>query len=88
MTSRNRRTWAPDPDSRRVYELDVKLFGGPVTKEFLKDNPVVSRMIQIRGGQTPAKLHEAIFDAFNREEEHLYEFHVGGKGPMGPKARR
>jgi hypothetical protein len=33
-------------------------------------------------------LHEAIFDAFDREEEHLYEFQLGGSGPMDPKARR
>jgi hypothetical protein len=33
-------------------------------------------------------LHHAIFHAFDREEEHWYEFQVGGKGPMDPKARR
>lgn len=29
-----------------------------------------------------------IFDAFDREEEHMYEFQPAGKGPMDPKARR
>jgi Plasmid pRiA4b ORF-3-like protein len=48
----------------------------------------LSRTIQIRGDQTLAELHRAIFDAFDREEEHMYEFQIGGKGPMDPKARR
>lgn len=73
---------------RRVYELQVFLVGGPITREFARKNKVVSRTIQIRGDQTLASLHEAIFDAFDRDDEHLYEFQVGGKGPNDPKARR
>jgi hypothetical protein len=49
---------------------------------------VISRTIQIRGDQTLEDLHDTIFDAFDREEEHMYEFQIGGKGPMDPKARR
>lgn len=26
-------------------------------------------------------MHETIFDAFDREEEHVYEFRAGGKYP-------
>jgi len=70
-----------------IYELEVSLLSGPVTEEFAKANPAVSRTIQIRGGQTLARLHEAIFDAFGRDEEHMYEFQVGGKKPMDRKAR-
>jgi hypothetical protein len=33
-------------------------------------------------------LHYAIFDAFDREDQHMYEFQMGGKRPMDPKARR
>ena len=33
-------------------------------------------------------LHNAIFSAFDREDHHMYEFQIGGKGPMDPKARR
>jgi hypothetical protein len=33
-------------------------------------------------------LHHAIFKAFDRYDEHLYEFQVGGERPMDPKARR
>jgi hypothetical protein len=59
-----------------------------MTESFLKKNRVVSRTIQIRGDQTLAELHRAIFDAFDREEEHMYEFQIGGEGPMDPRARR
>lgn len=72
----------------RIYELEVTLLAGPVTEEFAGANPVVSRTIQIRGDQTLETLHEAIFDAFEREEEHMYEFQLGGERPMDPKGRR
>jgi hypothetical protein len=71
----------------RLYTLEVFLISGPVTEKFAKKNPVVSRTIQIRGDQTLADLHNAIFDAFGRWEEHMYEFQFG-KGPMDPKAPR
>jgi len=72
----------------KLYTLDVSVIDGPMTESFLKKNKVVSRTIQIRGDQTLAELHRAIFDAFDREQEHMYEFQVGGEGPMDPKARR
>jgi hypothetical protein len=72
----------------RLYTLDVFLIGGPITRKFAKKNRVVSRTIQIRGDQTLENLHYAIFEAFGREEEHMYEYQLGGKGPMDPKARR
>jgi hypothetical protein len=71
----------------RVYTLEVFLFSGPITERFAKQNPVVSRTIQIRGDQTLGDLHHAIFDAYGRWEEHLYEFQFG-KGPMDPKGQR
>jgi hypothetical protein len=61
---------------------------GPLAKNFVQKNRVLSRTIQIRGDQTLEDLHHAIFAAFDREEEHMYEFQVGGKGPMDPQARR
>jgi hypothetical protein len=39
-----------------------------------------SRTIQIKGSQTLQDLHYAIFDAFDRWDEHLYEFNLGS-GP-------
>ncbi len=70
-----------------LYTLTVFLLSGPVTNAFTRKNPVVSRTIQIRGDQTLADLHRAIFDAFDREEEHSYEFQFG-QGPMDPQAAR
>ncbi len=70
-----------------LYTLEVALIGGPVTEEFAEKNPIVTRTIQIRGDQTLDKLHFAIFDAFDRDDEHMYEFQIGGKGPQDPKAR-
>ena len=71
-----------------LYTLEVQLIGGPVTEDFVSENPLVSRTIQIAGKQTLERLHHAIYLAFDREEEHMYEFQIGGKGLMDPKARR
>jgi hypothetical protein len=88
--ARSRKAPAHQPggqDKERLYILEVFLLSGPITEKFAKKNPVVSRTIQIRGDQTLADLHHAIFDALGRWEEHLHEFQFG-KGPMDPKARR
>lgn len=60
-----------------LYAVDVFLFSGPVTSAFAKKNPVVARTIQIRGDQTLECFHQAIFEAFDREEEHMYQFQFG-----------
>ncbi|MEM8831719.1 MAG: plasmid pRiA4b ORF-3 family protein [Cyanobacteria bacterium P01_G01_bin.19] len=72
----------------RVYVLEVFLTGGNVTESFIEQNPIVSRTIEIRADQTLANLHQAIFRAFDREEEHMYEFQIGGNGPYDPQAKR
>jgi hypothetical protein len=64
--------------------LEVFLISGPVSATFAKKNRVVSRTILIRGDQTLAELHQAIFEAYGRWEGHAYEFQFG-KGPMDPK---
>ena len=71
----------------RLFTLEVCIISGPMTEKFVKKNKVISRAIQIRGDQTLEDLHEAIFDAFDREEEHMCEFQIGGKRPMDPKAK-
>jgi hypothetical protein len=71
----------------QLYTLRVSLLTGPVTEGFASANPVVSRTLQLRGDQTLADLHRAIFRAFDREEEHLYEFQLG-KGPYDPQGPR
>jgi Plasmid pRiA4b ORF-3-like protein len=73
-----------DQGKVRLYTLEVFLLSGPISASFAKKNRVISRTIQIRGDQTLEHLHEAIFDAFGRWEEHMYEFQFG-KGPMDPK---
>jgi len=73
---------------KKLYTLDVFIISGPLTKSFAKENKVISRTIQICGAQTLENLHHAIFYAFNREDDHMYEFQIGGKGPMDRKARR
>lgn len=75
------------PAENCLYTLEVSLLSGPITKAFAKRNKAVSRTIQIRGDQTLSDLHEAIFKAFDREEEHMYEFQFG-KGPHDRKGKR
>ena len=76
-----------DQGHLRLFTLEVFIISGPITEKFAKKNPVVSRTVQVRGDQTLEDLHRAIFDAYGRWEEHMYEFQFG-KGPMDPKARR
>jgi hypothetical protein len=71
-----------------IYTLEVFVISGPVSEKFAKKNPIISRTIEIRGDQTLEELHNAIFKAFKRFDNHMYEFQVGGKGPNDPKARR
>ena len=72
---------------KRLYTLQVFIISGPITEEFAQENEVVARTIKIRGDQTLEDLHNAIFEALDREEEHMYEFQIGGKGPQDPRAR-
>ncbi len=82
----------PDKKPRRVaenpgmpptnlYVLSVFLVGGPISEKFAKKQ--ISRVIEIRGDQTLEQLHEAIFQAYDRWEQHLYEFQFG-KRPFDP----
>jgi len=72
-------TSAPLPAN--LYVLAVFLTGGPVSEKFA--NQVVCRDIEIRGDQSLEHLHQTIFEAFDRFEEHLYEFQFG-KRPFDP----
>ncbi len=74
--------------SDALYILEVNLVDGPLTESFVRKNPRIARTIQIKGAQTLKTLHRSIFQAFNREEEHLYEFQVGGDGPDDPDCQR
>ncbi len=83
---RSARGWVKKDD--QLFTLEVFIIGGPMTEEFGKKNKVISRTIQIRGAQTLEILHYAMFGAFGREDDHMYEFQVGGKGPMDPMAKK
>ena len=78
----------PQLREKRVFTLQVAILDGPMTESFTVKNPVISRTIEARGDHTLADLHHAIFKAFGRGDEHMYEFQFGGKRPMDPKARR
>ncbi len=65
----------------KLYTLVVYLIGGPISDEY--EGEIISRTIQIRGDQTLEDLHRTIFEAFNRFDEHLYEFNLG----VGPDDR-
>jgi len=84
------RTWKlrrTPGEGRRLIVLEACLMSGPMTGEFIKQNPVACRRIEIPENQTLAHLHHAIFRAFDRHDQHMYEFQFG-KGPHDPRARR
>ncbi len=64
----------PAAKSNQVYTLKVFLTAGPV--EAFEDEEI-SREILLLGHHTLHDLHLAIFDAFERWENHLYEFNLG-----------
>ena len=78
---------AAGQDHDKVYSLQVRIIEGLMSEKFVKRDPVVSRTIQLRGRQTLEQLHRAIFKAFGREDEHLYEFHFSDQ-PYSPHAIR
>jgi Domain of unknown function (DUF6398)/Plasmid pRiA4b ORF-3-like protein len=71
-----------------LYVLEVAIMDGPMTEAFVKKNRQIVRTIEIRGDQTLADLHNIIFKAFDRFEEHFYEFQLRGEGPNDPNADR
>lgn len=75
---------APAPPAN-LYVLTVFLTGGPTGEKFA--GKVISRTIEIRGDQTLAQLHEAIFQAYDRTDDHLYEFQFG-KRPFDPEGTK
>lgn len=81
---------APRKGSKKniVYVLEVFLLSGLVTESFIEQNPIIARTIEISSEETLADLHQIIFAAFDREDEHMYEFQIGGMGPNDPEALR
>lgn len=87
MTDRKKPAQRLTKQDHRLFTLEVCIISGPMTETFFNENKVVSRTIQIRGAQTLEILHYAIFGAFGREDQHMYEFQIDGKGSMDPKAK-
>ena len=54
-----------------------------VLKVSLTYNKSIWRRIAVRGEQTLEDLHEAIYDAFDRYDEHLYSFYLAPPGTTG-----
>ena len=83
-SSRKHSTRAIPPTN--LYVLLVFLTGGPLSEKF--HNKECSRVIEIRGDHSLDDLHQAIFDAYDREEQHLYEFQLGKRpfDPQGPNS--
>lgn len=74
----------PSAIPANLYVLSVLLTGGPTSEKFA--NKVINRVIEIRGDQTLAQLHNANFQAYDRWDDHLYEFQFGKRpfDPVGP----
>lgn len=86
-TNPAKRSAAPAPPAAppaNLYVLSVFVQSGPISEKF--PSKVINRVIEIRGDQTLEQLHEAIFQALDRWEEHLYEFQFGKRphDPDGP----
>ena len=65
-----------------LFVISVTLLSGPIDPAFTRRR--ITRVIEIRGDQTLEQLHLAIFHAFDRSDEHLYEFQFG-KRPFDPE---
>jgi hypothetical protein len=71
----------PATPPTNLYVVSVFLINGPTGPKFA--NKEISRAIEIRGDQTLEQLHEAIFQAYDRSDQHPYEFQFG-KRPFDP----
>jgi len=75
--------------AKTIFRFEVLLLSGPVSQSFVARHPEApSRVIDMRGSHTLDDLHVTIFNAFDRYDEHMYEFQIGAKKPMDRKAVR
>ena len=82
-TSRSSSRAAKSTSAPQLYTIEIFLMGGPLGEEF--EGQVISRKIQIRGDQTLHDLHCMIFEAYDRWEEHMYEFNLGASPDDGSR---
>lgn len=71
------------PKEVTCIRLSIELLSG-ADFHAKKSSPVL-RVIDIRDDQTLDDLHQAVFDAFDRWDEHLYHFCFGSKRPYDSK---
>ena len=78
---------APATPPTNLYVVSSFLVGGPTGPKF--ENKVIQRTIEIRGDQTLEQLHEALFQAYDRQDQKPYEFQLGKRSfdPDGPNYR-
>jgi len=67
--------WGPGP-IENLSEMTGSVY---IFKVALADDASIWRRIALRGGQTLHDLHMTVFDAFDREEAHLYSFYIPPK---------
>lgn len=74
----------PASPPANLYVLSVFLASEPIGEKFA--NEEISRVSEIRGDQMLKDLHYAIFKAYDRWDEHLYEFQFSKRpfDPAGP----
>ena len=75
----------PRSGKPHLYTLVTYVRSGPIAEKFRRKNPEISRTIQIRGDQTLEDLHHATFEAFDRFDNHMYEFQLGNCPMEGPR---
>jgi hypothetical protein len=74
---------------KTIFRFDVQLIDGPLTASFIQQHPKLpSRIIDMYGFHTLEDLHLAIFKAFDRYDQHMFEFQIGGKKPYDKKSQR
>jgi hypothetical protein len=76
-----RKAATPVATPANLFVFWVILQSGPISEKFA--NKEISRVIEIRGDQSLEQLHNAIFQAYDRWDQHLYEFQFG-KRPFDP----
>lgn len=52
----------------KLYTFEALIISGPMTKNFIKNNRVVSRTVQILGEQTLEQLHKILFVGYSRSK--------------------
>lgn len=68
-----------EPQDKTQQPMEATSVEVYVFKVSLKESPEVWRKIEVKGSQTLHRLHEAIFQAYERYDEHLYAFFLSNK---------